>query len=84
MKKLLMGLLIVTVLGGCLNSKENNETKKAVKSSVKDSHYEVVIDYTVNSNRKEVGAEYGKEILKICPDYETLIDSYLILTFYGN
>ena len=50
---------------------------KSCKKQYKNSHYEIVIDYSVNSNRKEAGAEYGKEILKICPDYEKLVDSYL-------
>ncbi len=76
MKKFLMMLIALGVLGGCFSSKEE-ESKKVVRSSMKNSHYEIVIDYTINSNRKEVGAEYGKEILKICPDYEKLMDSYL-------
>lgn len=77
MKKILITLFAMTMFGGCFNSKENDETKRVVRSSIKNSHYEIVIDYSVNSNRKEAGAEYGKEILKICPDYEKLVDSYL-------
>lgn len=77
MKKFLTVMFIAGVLAGCFNAKKNDELKKAVKSSVKDSHYEIVIDYSINDNRREVGAEYGKEILKICPKYEKLVDSYL-------
>ena len=46
------------------------------EASVLD-YFNVVLDYNGGYNPQQMGAEYAKQIKKILPGYEALIDSYI-------
>lgn len=77
-------LMLVVALAGCLNSAKNDkkniitaETKEVVTIQKKSTHYEVTVNFKNGSTIESSAEEYGKKILQLCPDYETLLDSYL-------
>lgn len=43
----------------------------------KGNYYDVVLDFTKGLSHKQIGEAYAKGILKLVPDYEKLIDSYI-------
>jgi hypothetical protein len=50
----------------------------------KGNYYEVIIDYTKDATRFEIGVEYYKEIIKVLPNFESLIDSYFAYRCNNN
>lgn len=70
------GVLGAFVLTAGCNS-DNWKDPDYVKITTKDGYYEVSIDY-VDADPFTVGQEYGQEVLKAIPDYEKLLDSYLV------
>ena len=49
----------------------------------KGTHFEVIIDYSSGKTHREIGEELGDKILQAVPNYEALVDSYL-LDVIGN
>ncbi|HEX9062379.1 MAG TPA: C45 family peptidase [Clostridia bacterium] len=92
MKKILaMFLLTILVLQvGCLDyninvvSGKSSYTGKGVTITDKGNYFDVELDYTKGLSHKQIGEEYAKGILKVVPDYETLIDSYIAENLLSN
>lgn len=74
---LLVLLLIFTALSGCSNKAPRNITKKAVTIVNKSSYYEVTLNFSGTESHRKIGEEYASEILKLVPNYEFLVDSYI-------
>lgn len=84
LKRLVLGLIILIqlFLTGCSESVpvvKGGETfrEKGVTFINKGSYFDVTIDYTLGLSSYELGAAYAKGILKMVPNYEFLIDSYI-------
>ncbi|MDP4179536.1 MAG: C45 family peptidase [Bacillota bacterium] len=54
-----------------------NYKSSCVAINDKGNYYDVVIDYSKGLNHKQVGEQFAKGILKVIPDYEEIIDSYI-------
>jgi hypothetical protein len=43
----------------------------------KGNYYDVVLDFTTGLSHRQIGESFAKGILKMVPDYEALVDSYI-------
>lgn len=87
---LTLGIVMLVLLLGCYdlgdNSPNNNEIKTLEESvTIKDmgTHFRVEMDYTAGFSPRELGEEYGKKVLAIAPNFEEIVDEYLI-SQYGR
>lgn len=62
---------------GCGYRKSSNNNASAAIIINKGKYYNVTLDFTKAKSHKQVGEEYGEEILKVVPNYETMVDSYI-------
>lgn len=62
----------ITVVPG-----KNSYHEKGVTITNKGSYFNVVLDYTSGVTPLEMGASYARGIIKMVPNYESLLDSYL-------
>lgn len=69
----LLWLLIVT--GVCSTSHAQDSSLSVVD---RGSYYEVVVDYTSGVSRYAMGRELMQKTEQLLPDYEQLLDSYLV------
>lgn len=76
-KKILAVLMCIVISTFIIPSTSMAKACKPVKMIGKDTHYEVVLDYTTGLSHYQMGAEYGKEIIESVPEYEALCDSYI-------
>lgn len=85
-KKIIAGILIALqiFLVGCANENitpvvtgVHSYTKNGVTVTNEGNYYNVVIDYTTGISPRQMGEDYAEAILKVVPNYEELIDSYL-------
>lgn len=74
-KSWFLGLLLLGLAAGIVP----DSLAKSEKVQIRDrgTHYQVVISYSQKPNHREAGAEYGRQIKKLMPDYEATADSYL-------
>lgn len=84
MKERIIALVTVVILsfssvGVQAATKEDyNYTKNSSVVITKiDNHYEVTLNYNSGKSRGEIGRDYGREIKKVLPNYEEIMDSYL-------
>ncbi|ACL77522.1 C45 family autoproteolytic acyltransferase/hydolase [Ruminiclostridium cellulolyticum] len=68
---LIMGLNVSTITVNAA------ETIQCVTITDKGSHYEVVLNFKGEKSHRKIGQEYGSTILKLVPQYEAIVDSYL-------
>lgn len=83
-KYLLSGCLILLLLfqTGCsgkihVTPGDASFHTKGVSIVDKGNYFNVEIDYTSGLTHKQIGEAYAKGILKVVPDYEALVDSYI-------
>lgn len=74
-------LFILLISFGC-GSNDSSDSTDYVTITKKSAYYEVNIDYTTGS-RYVIGREYGTKVLSMIPDYEELIESFLVETVAG-
>lgn len=73
-KAILSALMISCILlyqTGC------TDIGPSVTVSDEGSYYNVVLNFIRQPDHKIIGAQYGKEIKKSIPDFESLVDSYM-------
>lgn len=51
--------------------------EKGITITDKGNYFDAELDYTSGLTSKEIGAAFARGILKLVPDYEALIDSYI-------
>lgn len=85
LRQVLIILFIVIILTtsyilttSCIFAKpqEINNSNEIVSIINKETHYEVTLNMN-NVSHKALGEEYAKSIIRLIPDYESTIDSYL-------
>lgn len=54
-----------------------DKSRKPVTIVDKGGYYDVTLNFNTDLSHKEIGKKYGEEILKVVPDFEQLVDSYL-------
>ena len=62
----------VTVVEG-----QSSYHEKGVTITNKGNYFNVVLDYTSGLTNREMGAAYARGILKVVPNFESLVDSYI-------
>lgn len=63
---------VVPVIKGTSSYQE-----KGITITDKGNYFDAVLDYTSGLTPRDMGAAFARGILKVVPDYETLIDSYI-------
>lgn len=48
------------------------------------THYEVRIDYEHGATPRQIGEEYGEQLLAACPQFESIFDSYILEATQGS
>lgn len=83
-KKLSIFMILILFLSGCSGNPFKDMEKgidvyeeTGVSIVNKGKYYDVVIDLDCGLSRMEIGRNYGIGILKVVPEYEALVDSYL-------
>ena len=85
---LILLLLLQTGCGGDIPAIAGDASfqDKGVSIVNEGNYFSVEIDFTCGLTRKQLGEAYAKGILKMVPNYESLVDSYIgeILMNYEN
>lgn len=68
-------LSIMLLMSGCSN--KVNSKKPSVIMEDKGNYYKVEINFDKLTTHKQIGVEYGEQILKFVPEYRKLYDSYI-------
>jgi len=84
-KKLIAAALILcqVLLFGCAGRTvtvvegQSSYHEKGVTITNKGNYFNVVLDYTSGLTNREMGAAYARGILKVVPNFESLVDSYI-------
>lgn len=68
-------LSIMLLMSGCSNKVSSK--KPSVIMEDKGNYYKVEINLDKSTTHKQIGVEYGEQILKFVPEYQKLYDSYI-------
>jgi hypothetical protein len=75
-------MMLVLTLGslfyGCKDESIIDNQSESVVILDRGSYYEVILDFTKNLSHRKIGEEYASKILQVVPDYESIVDSYLL------